>query len=197
MTERRFLKERVKNRIFKIGLAGAAVLLVVADTATHILSGLTDSRGSVSRAMRYIDKHQPRSLQEYFEILKEEAGINLSETIYRLKQKRLIAGSDDGYALTPLGKQLAEKLKNRIENRLNWDEKWRLVSFDIPEKQRKERGWLRGILKTHEYRQLHKSVFLGKLPLPEEIYREIYNRKLAAFIHIITVGEIDDESKLF
>ena len=197
MTERRFFNEKVKNKIFKIGLAGAAVLLVVADTAGHILSGLADSGGSVGRAMRYIDRNQPKSLREYFEILKEEAGINLSEAIYRLKRKKLIAGSGGDYTLTPLGKQLAEKLKKRISYRLNWDGKWRLTTFDIPEKRREERGWLRGVLKMHEYKQLHKSVFLGKFPLPEEIYREIYNRKLAAFIHLITIGEIDDESKLF
>ena len=135
------------------------------------------------------------SVNDYLEILKEVSGVNLANTIHRLKKRGLIFGPDGNYSPTPLGRQFISSFKKKNLDRLTWDGKWRLITFDIPEARRRDRNWLRWLLRLHKYKQLHKSVFLGKFPLPEEIYREIYSKKLASFIHILTVGEIDDENK--
>ena len=90
-----------------------------------------------------------------------------------------------------------KKIKqNNIEKKKEWDGKWRIVMFDVPEKYRKERNWLRFQLFGFEYQQLQKSVFLGKWPLTEDFFSEIVKRKLNNFIRLITIGEIDDEKIL-
>ena len=61
----------------------------------------------------------------------------------------------------------------------------RLISFDIPERQRKSRDWLRKTLLACDYRILHKSVFIGNRPLPDEILEEIDELNLASYVHIV------------
>ena len=68
--------------------------------------------------------------------------------------------------------------------------------FDVPEKIKKEREWLRFKLFGLEYKPFQKSVFIGKWPLSKELYKEIIDKKLKNHIRIITIGEIDDE-KIF
>ena len=43
-----------------------------------------------------------------------------------------------------------------------------MVLFDIPEKKRKVRNWLRLQLKLWDFEMLQQSVWLGKGPLPKE-----------------------------
>src|SRR3989344_4008516 len=50
--------------------------------------------------------------------------------------------------------------KNRPVTPKHWDGKWRIVTFDIPEKSRKIRGYLRHELSQVGFVQLHKSVWV-------------------------------------
>jgi hypothetical protein len=68
--------------------------------------------------------------------------------------------------------------------------------FDIPEKMREKRDWLRNQLSNLEYKSLQKSVFIGKQPLEEVFFREIIDRNLHQYIRLVTVGEIDDEKQI-
>ena len=43
-----------------------------------------------------------------------------------------------------------------------------MVLFDIPEKKRKTRNWVRSQLKLWNFEMLQQSVWLGKGPLPKE-----------------------------
>jgi len=43
-----------------------------------------------------------------------------------------------------------------------------MVLFDIPERKRKIRNWLRLQLKLWDFEMLQQSVWLGKGPLPKE-----------------------------
>ncbi len=69
------------------------------------------------------------------------------------------------------------------------DGKIRLMTFDIPEKQRKKRNWLRAQLLACDYKPLHKSVWIGTRPLSEEFVKELDERKVAPYIHLVVVGE--------
>ena len=71
-----------------------------------------------------------------------------------------------------------------------------MVIFDIPEKKRDDRNWLRWQLIGYDYKLLQKSVFVGKQPLEENFYGEIIIRKLNPYIRLMTMGEIDDEKIL-
>jgi CRISPR/Cas system-associated endoribonuclease Cas2 len=50
------------------------------------------------------------------------------------------------------------------------------VLFDIPEKRRKIRNWLRDQLKEWDFELVQKSVWIGKGPLPKE-----FNERLGFF----------------
>lgn len=63
----------------------------------------------------------------------------------------------------------------------------RLVAYDIPEKERKKRDWLRYELVICGYNQLQKSVWLGYSPLPEEFIQSLKDLNLRNRVHIVSI----------
>lgn len=57
----------------------------------------------------------------------------------------------------------------KIKKPKKWDKKWRVVIFDIPEKNKKAREALRKKLKDMEFRELQKSVFISPFECEDEI----------------------------
>jgi hypothetical protein len=53
-----------------------------------------------------------------------------------------------------------------------------IVAFDIPERRKKERSWLRGALKHLGYRMVQKSVWAGTVKIPEAFLLDLKKRKL-------------------
>lgn len=67
------------------------------------------------------------------------------------------------------------------------DGKKRLVCFDIPERNRAKRQWLRGELIACGYRQLQKSVWIGEVPLPQDFIEALDTLELRGRVHILRV----------
>lgn len=65
----------------------------------------------------------------------------------------------------------------------------RIISYDIPEKKRALRYWLRSELLTYDYKQIHKSVWIGFAPLPEEFFKTLDFLSLKNYIHIFSVDK--------
>ena len=65
----------------------------------------------------------------------------------------------------------------------------RLVLYDVPETERKKRGWLRTELVSFDYKQLQKSVWLGYCPLPEKFVKSLESLKLKNKVHILSVSK--------
>lgn len=63
----------------------------------------------------------------------------------------------------------------------------RLVTFDVPERERPKRKWLRRELLACGYERLHKSVFIGTRPLPEEFVKEVDKHGLDDYLHIVRI----------
>ena len=154
----------------------------------------------IGGAFDWATKNSGDFISDYIEIketLKNLTENNSRVVLHRLQRKGLIEKKNNECKLTLLGLRYFKKIKqNNIEKKKEWDGKWRIVMFDVPEKYRKERNWLRFQLFGFEYQQLQKSVFLGKWPLTEDFFSEIVKRKLNNFIRLITIGEIDDEKIL-
>lgn len=192
----RFLKEKIENQVIKMGLLSAAVVLTLSDAALRAFLAFPHPHDSINKILKNLSQLYPKSFGENLSDLKEITGFNLRMILLRLERKGLVNRSSSNYQLTSKGKKLAEKLKDKIGKIGKWDGKWRLVTFDIPENQRHYRDWFRQVLYEHDYKPLHKSVFVGKSPLPQEIYREIYSRKLVGHVRLLTIGEIDEDSIL-
>jgi DNA-binding transcriptional regulator PaaX len=101
----------------------------------------------------------------------------LSQVLKRLRLnnflffEKQIDGSEKAY-LTPSGQTFALKYQFRnlvIKKPRNWDKKWRIVLFDIPEEKRKIRDALRKKIKRLGFLEFQKSVFIFPYPCPDEI----------------------------
>ncbi len=67
------------------------------------------------------------------------------------------------------------------------DGRRRLVCFDIAERERAKRQWLRGELIALGYRPLQKSVWIGEAPLPAELIEDLDALDLRPAVHILRV----------
>jgi DNA-binding transcriptional regulator PaaX len=81
----------------------------------------------------------------------------------RLRMKGLIDFKDGRYLPTARGEELFETWQMneyRIKKPKKWDNKWRVVVFDIPEKKRATRDQVREILVMAGFRRLQNSVWI-------------------------------------
>ena len=117
-----------------------------------------------------------------------------------IQEKRLPNGSFK-LVLTPDGKREASRL-SFLGNTINfkkpkkWDKKWRIVIFDIPEKDREFRSILRQHLFNLEFYKLQQSVFVSPYPYEKPILElmELYSAQ--KYVRVITALEIDNEDNL-
>ena len=78
-----------------------------------------------------------------------------------------------------------------------WDKKWRLIIFDIPEKKRSGRVALRKKLNDMGFFQCQKSAWIHPFPCLEEIefVKDVFNIK--PFVKIFLVDEMTDGKTLY
>ena len=90
---------------------------------------------------------------------------------------------------------LLQKAKLPQENK-NWDRKWRVLIFDIPEAFHAERDKFRKLLKANGFMKLQGSVFVSPYPLSREAIRYLGQVGLNTFIRIMKVEEMDNDTDL-
>jgi len=132
-------------------------------------------------------------------------GINKAKDRYRVKRaitslenKKLIdiyeKDGEQVAEITEKGEKRALRYKfeeMRIQRPKKWDQCWRVISFDIPEKYKRGRDALTRQLKEMEFYPLQKSVFICPFECRDEIdfIGEAFN--IRKFIHYFTAKEID------
>ncbi len=129
---------------------------------------------------------------------------SLERAIRNLYQSKLIKGKQNPngtmtMVLTIKGKEkaLAYNLDDmEIKKPAHWDDKWRVVLFDIPEKMRKIRDAFRGHLNQLGFYEFQKSVFVYPFDCQNEIdyLTEFYNAR--RFIRFIIAESLDNELHL-
>lgn len=195
MNNKKKLKRVLKQLPVNISITGLAILATVADRAGHMIIDLlcADKREGVVASFRRFD--QLKDFDDYYEIIKNFVSSRESAKtlLWRLEQKGMIKKTRNRLALTSIGKRIVNSFSQKVKE-VDWDGKWRIVTFDIPENRRGQRKWLYFNLIASDYKPLQKSVFLGKLPLDQELMREIIDRDLYKNIRIITVSDIDNDS---
>jgi len=63
----------------------------------------------------------------------------------------------------------------------------KIVIFDIPEKERRKRHWLRQSLLSLEFSPLQKSVWIGNTKLPEKFLKELKEIALLPYVEIFAI----------
>lgn len=118
-----------------------------------------------------------------------------------LKQKillLLLGGIAFGYSYTSqkqwrVLKEVAREMKIK---RGEWDGKWRLVVFDIPERIKKARDALRGKLRELGFYELQKSVWVFPYGCKNEIDFIIEFFNLKKYVRFCILESIDNELHL-
>lgn len=64
-----------------------------------------------------------------------------------------------------------------------------IVAFDIPEKMRKKREWLRENLIALKLKLLQKSVWIGTTRIPQDFIKDLHAQDILRFVHIFSVGK--------
>ena len=169
----------VKEKILLLLLAGLAFgYSYTAHRQWQLIKG-------VAREWKKIDK---RKLQE--EIRK----------LYRSKIIEMKENPDKSYTivLTKKGKMktLTYRFQNMIIKRENWDGRWRVVIFDIPEKIKKARDALREKLKELGFYELQKSVLVFPYQCQDEIEFIIEFFNLRKYVRFGILEYIDNELHL-
>lgn len=102
------------------------------------------------------------------------------------------------FRLTPKGKRLAELLKF-CAGKMRWDGNWRVLIFDIPEKEKGKREYLRKKLRELKFKQLQESVWITPYPPPDSFTDFLSDLRVRPYLYSLTVKAINraDELKKF
>ncbi|MEK7090708.1 MAG: hypothetical protein AAB930_03935, partial [Patescibacteria group bacterium] len=103
----------------------------------------------------------------------------IAVTMWRLQKEGLVfrtgAKRNFKWKIIEFGKRYTKE--RRLDNH-NFelpprDGKIRIVSFDIPEKERQKRARLRELLGACDYSLLQRSLWIGRRPLPQVVFEQI------------------------
>ena len=78
--------------------------------------------------------------------------------------------------------------KKKIDYDSLEDNKIKIITFDIPERERWKRAWLREALMFLGFSMLHKSVWVGKNKIPEQFLEDLRDMNLIKYTHILEVS---------
>lgn len=124
-------------------------------------------------------------------------------TLNRLKKQGLVAGRKSGrrsiWKITKLGLKRWGFLRKNHSNPFslrNLDLAGEprkpgitIVAFDIPEREKFKRQWLRGCLKLLGFSLLQKSVWIGKRRLPEKFIKVLRQEDMLRFVQIFGISK--------
>ncbi|MCC6323212.1 hypothetical protein IT400_00285 [Candidatus Nomurabacteria bacterium] len=120
---------------------------------------------------------------------------SLRTTLSRLKKKGLVSQKGTSWHITNVGKAMLLKgNKHRPyftkQNLKTKQVKNTIVAFDIPEKNRKYRDWLRYELISFGFEFVQQSLWFGP-SLPKEFIEYLHKEKLLQYIKIFKAKEED------
>ena len=105
-----------------------------------------------------------------------------------MQKQGLIERKAEKWSITSLGKKfLGERWFKKTTGLPQNDGVMRLIIFDIPERERKKRLWLRLELLSCGYKILQKSVWIGYCPLPEEFFGALDYMNLRNCVQIFSI----------
>lgn len=129
---------------------------------------------------------------------KEKNRRKMCALLYQLKKQGFVAKNINNgktfWEITANGKKHLEKLINKfnLPRKIYKKEKnngFTIVIFDIPEKYRRKRDWLRHALITLEFELLQKSVWIGKNKIPKSFLNDLADLNIIDNIHIFSVAK--------
>ena len=119
--------------------------------------------------------------------------------LYKLKRDGLLQESQRGegrfLALTRKGVKALLRLRKRSalpSSRHYTKEQGKaltIVSFDVPEKERQKRDWLRSALLHLGLTMVQKSVWIGTTKIPQQFLKDLRQLRLIEYVEIFSVSK--------
>lgn len=184
MSKHRYYFKKPKGEIVKDILLWLAAGGAVAIAATSPYFGL-----HLVQAFLKNKKHKPKSTENAFRRLYREGYIAIEKSNRQL----FISLTDEGRKRA--GIYQINNLAIRKPKR--WDGKWRVVIFDISDRQRMKREALRGFLKRLQFYKLQDSVWAHPFNCEDEVtlLREFFGFTIKEF-QLIVAEKVENQSIL-
>ncbi len=195
-TEKSFKRRNnIRYKVLDVLNAGAEI--------TETLAGifLTDRITSYRRAReavygRDVGRYPVFSKQKFYTLLNHLKREGLVE-----KEK---AESGTLWQITGKGKRMLSNFYKQKQYVIPSYEKSKspvttIIIFDIPERERWKRFWLRTALLSLDFSLLQKSAWIGKNKIPERFIKDLDERKMLNYVHIFEVtkkGTLFSNSKV-
>lgn len=158
------------------------------------------SYGKLNR--EFLKKQGKRESKSLEKRLRREARQKYYNLIYYLKKGGLIKerqkqkSGKNFFILTNNGREKLFRLKQRSREKLpevsylkESGDKFVIVIFDVPEKERGKRDWLRFALNNMGLKMVQKSVWMGKIKIPKEFLGDLLKLKLLDFVEIFEISK--------
>ncbi len=120
--------------------------------------------------------------------------------LFKLKRDGLIRTEERNhsrfFALTGKGKEKLNKLRLKKEAKLPPAKDYRkekggftIVVFDVPEKERAKRNWIREVLNNLGLEMIQKSVWIGKARIPKQFVDDLDKFRMIDFVEIFEINK--------
>lgn len=149
---------------------------------------------SYKSALGIIEYKRPKK-QTQREIERKEQQVFYS-LLNRLKREGFVIKKQSKlgsfWNVTKRGLKKLKLLQNQDKKRLKYPIKQeatlKIITFDIPETEKKKREWLRGALRFLGFKMLQRSVWIGKNKVPEDFLFDLRDGGLLGCVHVLEVG---------
>lgn len=124
--------------------------------------------------------------------------LSLNRALKSVESKGLIVLSGDVVRLSKKGQKLLKALDIEgiiIEKSVKWDRVWRVISYDIPEKQKKEREYFRKKMKELGFTKLQKSMWVIPYECKEEVAVFAQLLGVASHVMYLLTDKLPDQDK--
>jgi DNA-binding transcriptional regulator PaaX len=122
------------------------------------------------------------------------------QAVNRMRSRQLLEITEKNnqrfIKLTQEGQLTVLFVKAKVQKPREWDGKWRLIIFDIPENSKEQRSILRGLLRDNNFCKLQASVYISPYPLNREAVSYLSRSGLSEYIRILKVEEMDSDKEL-
>ncbi len=158
-------------------------------SADLIIAIITSDYGASWRRIESKARNIAKNREHLLEELEERH--KFYNVLSRLKRDGLIIKDNKKWSLTKLGEIKTAKQKKLDQKYEKEDDKtFKIITFDIPETRRVERRWLRKALGELGFKYLQKSVWLGKVKIPQEFLEDLNNRRIFNYLHILEITKL-------
>lgn len=187
------MKETITDKILGILQSQAEATVNLLDIFT---SSYHDSFRKMRRTLKYgvpefkTDKDSKHHQEQiFYSMLNRLKNQGLIDKKINDKKRTIWEITKKGLEKLKIAKRKQTFFKRSINYKKESDGKIKIVIFDIPEKERHKRTWLRTILVSLGFSMLQKSVWVGKNKIPEEFLYDLKDLKMLSCVQIFEISQ--------